>query len=79
MKKKRKSSLGLHTLEEQSQALGIVNGAFDAARQAAGDGDRERVIYLIGFISGIHELAVAEGAHGLANQIRLTLDTLRGL
>lgn len=79
MKKNRKSTLGLHTMEEQAQALSMVNGAYDAAIQSIRAGDTERVVYLTGFIAGIHELAVAEGQNGLANQIRTALDTLSAL
>jgi hypothetical protein len=79
MKKKHKSALGLHTMEEQSVALRIVNDAYDAAIQVARGGDMDRLNYLRGFIAGIYELAVAEGQGRLAKQIRTTLETLQSI
>lgn len=72
MKRKYKSALGLHTAEEQSEALGIATGAYQQAVASLNDGDLRGFLYL----SGIQGLASAEKKAQLVNDIQVLRERL---
>lgn len=76
MKKKYKSALGLHTAEEQSEALGIAAGAYQQAVESLNDGDLRGFLYLYGYLSGIQGLASAEKKAQLVNDIQVLRERL---
>lgn len=73
---RHKNALGLHTAEEQSQALGIATGAYQQATQSLKDGDLRGFTYLYGYISGIQGLASAENRERLVNDIQVLRERL---
>jgi hypothetical protein len=74
--RKYRNTLGLHTAEEQSQALGIATGAFQQAAQSLNEGNIREYTYLYGYISGIQGLADAEKQQQLVNDIQVLRERL---
>lgn len=78
-RKKRRSYLGLHTEEERDQALLMVSRTYEKAVDAFFAGDEKAYTFHLGYITGIQELAAAEGATVLAGMITDAITRLRQL
>lgn len=76
MIRKSSNTLGLHTAEEQQQALGIATSAYQQAAQSLNEGDIRGYMYLYGYISGIQGLADAEKRERLVNDIQVLRERL---
>lgn len=76
MTKRSKSTLGLHTAEEQQNALQMAAGAYQQATQSLSEGDLRGYIYLYGYLSGIQGLAAAEGKPQLVNDLQVLRERL---
>lgn len=76
---KRGYKLGLHTMEEQAYALRKANEAYDAAVKALRTGDFRMAFYLSGYLQAIYDLAIDEGAYGLAKGVAKASEDLRRL
>jgi len=68
--------LGLHTVDEQGEALGLVMKAHGRGVDAARAQDRCALTFEIGFIHAILELARLEGAGTLAQTAQRKRDDL---
>jgi len=76
MTKRSKSALGLHTPEEQQDALDMGTSAYQQAAQSLIDGDIRGYIYLYGYLSGIQGLASAEGKPKLVSDLQVLRERL---
>lgn len=76
---KKKNTMGLHTLEEQSIALRMAISAFEGAMRAIGTGDREGYAHWTGYISAIRDLAESEAAYGLVRDLEGISARLKGM
>ena len=74
MAKKGKGwKLGLHTLEEQSAALQMAVQATEAAYRGLEADNMDAVWHSVGYLTAIRDLARAEGAPGLADNVESLL------
>ena len=73
MSRKARPVLGLHTPQEQDQALEFAKAAFQAAFRAQEDRDLEKFTFARGYLQAIMDLAAVEGAERLAEDVRQLL------
>lgn len=66
---RRKNTLGLHTLEEQSQALRMAMDSEYSADLAAHRKNPNGIFFEYGYVRAIRDLAELEGATGLVKDL----------
>lgn len=66
---RKKWTLGLHTTEEQTQALSLARDAYRSGAEAAQAGEIGTLAYNMGYLAGISDLALREGVTQLAEDV----------
>lgn len=72
----KKWILGLHTVEEQHEALDIAQDAVKAGREAIRNQDFMTAAYQLGYLAAISDLAVREHVKKLAEDIGMLYNEL---
>jgi hypothetical protein len=73
---RRKPKLGLHTEEEQLQAVDLVADSFARGQDAARDRNIFGLSSEIGYLHAVRDLARQEGVDGLATIADKNMETL---
>lgn len=74
--RKHQPELGLHTQEEQLQAVDMATDAFSRGQDAAASNNLFGIATEIGYLRALQEIAVAEGAEALATIAQQNADVL---
>ena len=76
-KRKSRNVMGLDTLEEQARALNMATTAYNSAVEALNTGEIIPFVYWSGYLASSRDLAMDEGAYGLADNVKTMIQDLR--
>lgn len=74
----RRHELGLHTKEEQAGAREQAIDVYEAAKgKILRDGDRDSLLFALGYLAAVGDLADLEGVRSLGQEMRKLADELQ--